>query len=93
METRTAESMVCRAKSMTLASAGSSSWLSRAMDTWAMAAAIFSGVSGGARSKVVEAFSCSERMRTRSAGIPRRQSRTSASEDSAMASGTSSSSR
>ena len=56
METRTAESMVCRANSMTLASAGWSSWLSSAMETWAMAAAIFSGVSGGARSNTAEAF-------------------------------------
>jgi len=57
-----------------------------------MAAAIFSGVSGGARSKTAEAFSRSSRIRRRSAGMPRRHSRTSVSEAAAMSGGTSSSS-
>lgn len=75
---RTAVSIVWSANSIVFASSGERSWLSSAMDTCAMAAAIFSGVTGCCNSNGFERFASASSTRSRSSLIPSRYSRISA---------------
>jgi hypothetical protein len=70
--TLTAESMVCSANRIVLASSGFSSWLSSAMDTLPIAMAIFSAVIGPVSSKSALRWRCAALTFSRSPSIPSR---------------------